>query len=258
LGQNNIGINNPNPDPSAALDITSSNMGFLPPRVTDTSAVVNPAEGLVIYDLATHCMRYFNGTIWSDCIGSFTPAWLCGQDIVDTRDGQHYTTVQIGNQCWMAENLNIGSMINGFSQATDNGIIEKHCYDDDLANCTTYGGLYTWNEIMKYDTVVGIKGICPEGWHIPTSVEFCDLINAADSGSFSCNFGYFGNDAGDNLRETGTTHWVAPNSGATNSSGFSALPAGIFAYNTPAGIYDNIGFTGYFWTSKKNGAYANS
>ncbi|MDR3668834.1 MAG: FISUMP domain-containing protein, partial [Ignavibacteriaceae bacterium] len=68
-----------------------------------------------------------------------------GIDIVNY-SGQKYTTVQIGNQCWLKENLNVGVMINGSSEQTNNGIIEKYCYQNDPANCIKYGGLYQWNE----------------------------------------------------------------------------------------------------------------
>ena len=68
----------------------------------------------------------------------------------------------------MKENLNVGTLINGDVEQTNNSIIEKYCYDNDTANCTTYGGLYQWNEAMQYVTTPGTKGICPDGWHIPT------------------------------------------------------------------------------------------
>jgi hypothetical protein len=66
-----------------------------------------------------------------------------------TYAGKTYNTVQIGKQCWLKENLDVGTRINGSVNQTDNGTIEKYCYNDDPANCTTYGGLYTWNESMQ-------------------------------------------------------------------------------------------------------------
>ncbi len=246
--QNNIGINNPTPDASAVLDLTSSNTGFLPPRVADTNAVSNPAEGLVIYDMSVHCLRYFNGTIWSDCMGNIAPnfTWSCGYDFLDERDGQSYATVQIGTQCWMAENLNIGTMTPGVHH-TQNGILEKHCYDDDTANCNIYGGLYEWGEMMHYNTTPGVKGICPPGWHIPTDEEWCTLENFIDSDTVPCDIiGYRGTDAGGNLKETGNSHWLSPNVGATNSSNFTALPAGWRWYH---GLFSGITTTAFFWSS---------
>ncbi len=143
--------------------------------------------------------------------------WLCGDTLVDLRDNQKYTTVQIGEQCWMKENLNIGTRIDGINNQTNNGIIEKYCYDNLESNCDTYGGLYQWNEMMQYVMSDTSHGICPIGWHIPHYwYEFIDMI------------ALFGNPgvAGGALKEEGTEHWVPPNTGATNVSGFTALPGG--------------------------------
>jgi hypothetical protein len=90
----------------------------------------------------------------------------------DTRDGKVYTTVYIGTQCWMKQNLNIGTRIAGAGNQTNNGTIEKYCYDDNESNCDYYGGLYQWNEMMQYTTTQGVKGICPKGWHLPTNNEW--------------------------------------------------------------------------------------
>ena len=89
--------------------------------------------------------------------------------------GKDYNTVLISNQCWLKENLDIGTRLNGSANSLDNGIIEKYCYNNDPANCTTYGGLYQWEEAMQYVTTEGAKGICPTGWHLPTLAEFTTL-----------------------------------------------------------------------------------
>jgi uncharacterized protein (TIGR02145 family) len=143
----------------------------------------------------------------------------CGETFIDERDGQEYKTVQIGEQCWMAENLNIGT--SSYYQ-TDNNIIEKICYDNDEEYCDVYGGLYQWDEMMQYTNREGTKGICPEGWHVPNYNEWKEL-----------EF-YTGgvNIAGGKLKETGTEHWLLPNEGATNEYGFTGLGAG---YNTYGG-----------------------
>ena len=82
--------------------------------------------------------------------------------IVDLRDSQSYNTVEIGTQCWMAENLNIGTRIDGSRKQTDNAILEKYCYGDNEANCDIYGGLYQWNEMMQYVTNQGARNL--PGW----------------------------------------------------------------------------------------------
>jgi uncharacterized protein (TIGR02145 family) len=86
-----------------------------------------------------------------------------------------YHTVKIGGQCWMADNLDVGAMITGNINQTDNAVIEKHCYNNDLLNCAHYGGLYQWDEAMQYVTTAGAQGICPAGWHLPTQAEFGTL-----------------------------------------------------------------------------------
>ena len=136
--------------------------------------------------------------------------------ITDTRDDQEYSTVQIGTQCWMAENLNIGNMVQGVIDMTENGEIEKYCYDDNAQNCNVYGGLYQWNEMMQYVTTPSTQGICPDGWHLPSNDEYTVLTD------------YLGGSgvAGGKMKEAGTIHWVSPNTGATNESGFTVLPGG--------------------------------
>ena len=137
---------------------------------------------------------------------------------IDDRDAQVYKAVTIGNQTWMAENLNAGIKIDRPNNQTDNGIIEKYCYDNNESYCDEYGGLYQWNEMMQYVTTEGAKGVCPSGWHLPTESEWDTLIN------------YLGGTdvAGGALKEAGTLHWNSPNTNATNSSGFTALSAGIW------------------------------
>jgi len=106
----------------------------------------------------------------------FTISWNCGDPFEDSRDGQVYSTVQIGDQCWMVENLNVGTMISGGSdQGTDCVNIEKYCYNNDPDNCDVYGGLYQWNQAMCGETIEGTQGICPDGWHIPTDDEWATL-----------------------------------------------------------------------------------
>jgi uncharacterized protein (TIGR02145 family) len=185
---------------------------------------------------------------------SFTTLWECSYPFIDSRDGQSYQTVQIGDQCWMAENLNIGTRINGSSNQTNNGTIEKYCYNNFEAQCDIYGGLYQWNEMMGYSTTPGVQGICPEGWHLPTDAEWCALEQEVDPTISCSSTGWHGVDGGGKLKETGTTHWNSPNTGATNSSGFTALPGGYRATN---GSFSHASYGGYWWSSSESdGSYA--
>ena len=180
--------------------------------------------------------------------------WNCGDPFVDARDSQSYTTVEIGTQCWMAENLNIGTMINGSnnqSQQTPE-VIEKYCYDNNTANCDEYGGMYQWNEMMQYVTTPGIKGICPDNWRLPTDAEWCTLEQFVDPTITCSSISWRGVDGGSKLKEAGTTHWQSPNTG-TNSSGFTALPGGSCS---TGGYFAGLTATGYWWSSSESGSSA--
>ncbi|MCD4737610.1 MAG: hypothetical protein K8R53_16335 [Bacteroidales bacterium] len=96
-------------------------------------------------------------------------------------EGQWYHTIQVGGQCWLKENMNVGEMISGNQTQTNNGTIEKYCYANSTAKCDELGGLYIWDELMQYSTEQRARGICPEGWHIPTDEEFKVLEGMVDS-----------------------------------------------------------------------------
>ncbi len=208
-------------------------------------AIQNPAQGMRLFNLSTNCVNVFINNHWRemDCTD-----WFCGDILLDARDGQQYPTVQIGSQCWMAKNLNVGIMIDGSSNQANNSIIEKYCYDNDASNCTTYGGLYQWNEMMGYTTTQGTQGICPAGWHIPTDAEWCTLTTYLDTTVNCNNWGYSGTDAGGKMKEAGFDHWHSPNTGATNSSGFTALGAGGRYIN---GYFSYIMSYVDFWSSSE-------
>ena len=164
----------------------------------------------------------------------------CNPDgtFIDARDGKTYVYVNIGLQTWMGENLNMGTRIDGVIEQTNNGIIEKYCYNDDENNCKIYGGLYQWDEAMQYLTYVTTdttQGICPAGWHMPGVAEWIALKDYLGGSGI----------AGGKLKEAGTAHWNSPNKGATNSTCFTALPGGR---RVTAGGFANLGESGYWWT----------
>ena len=172
----------------------------------------------------------------------------CGEPLYDYRDGRSYATVQIGEQCWMAENLNLGEMICGVEDQSDNGIFEKYCYGNLREYCDTFGGLYQWNEMMAYALISESQGICPQGWHVPSDADWCELEDYADAGSIDCEeVGWKGSDAGYRLKsESG---WLSNGNGGDDHD-FTALPAG---YRADAdGHFYRITKGSYFWSSDEN------
>ena len=161
----------------------------------------------------------------------------------DNRDGETYKTVKIGTQIWMAENLkstkyNDGTAIPIVINANEWNANEwsglktpAYCwYNNDPSNYkATYGALYTWD-------AVNTGKLCPMGWHVPSDDEWTTLIN------------YLGGTgvAGGKLKETGLTHWIDPNTGATNETGFTALPGGGRGSNFD---FNSIGYVGGWWSS---------
>lgn len=165
--------------------------------------------------------------IFTSLISSQNP---CPNLIAVNYGGKIYNTVQIGTQCWLKENLNIGTIIPASQNASNNGSIEKYCYNNDEINCNTFGGLYQWNEAMQYVSLPGSKGICPEGWHIPTKEEFETLAN-------------FVQNDGNVLKAIGQG---TQNGIGTNKSGFSALLAG---YRGNDGYHYHSGSMTRLWGS---------
>ncbi len=168
-------------------------------------------------------------------------------------DDQWYHTIQIFGQCWIKENMNVGTQINANQPQANNQIIEKYCLGNDEYYCSMLGGLYTWNEMMQFTNQTGGQGICPPtgGWHIPSDLDWQILEGATDSqykidNPAWGNNGWRGSDAGGNLKQTGTSLWEPPNSGATDAFGFKALPAGYIVQN---GFW-GAGYKTYFWSSK--------
>ena len=192
---------------------------------------INVSGGNITHNIKALCYGDVNGSY------ILTNPIKCGENLVDSRDGKSYTTVQIGTQCWMKQNLNIGIRIDSMTNHTDNGIIEKHCYRNEENNCDVYGGLYQWNEAMQYVTADKTQGICPSGWHLPSDREWSTLTSILGGMSVS----------GGKMKEAGISHWASPNSGATNSSGFSALPGGW--RNADNSAFYFLGLAGYWWTT---------
>jgi uncharacterized protein (TIGR02145 family) len=168
-------------------------------------------------------------------------------------DGNVYQTVKIGNQLWMAENLKVIHYRNGdaIPNVTENGSWSvlntgAYCnYNNYENNVETYGRLYNWY------TVNDPRGLAPEGWHVPTDEEWKQLemfLGMSQSEADATN--WRGTDEGGKMKEAGTAHWQSPNTGATNSSGFSALPGGSRSNN---GGYLGITTAAKFFSSTSSG-----
>ena len=168
-------------------------------------------------------------------------------------DGNVYQTVQIGDQCWMAENLKVTKYRNGdpIPNVTDDmewGILTSGAYGDynnDVKYVDTYGRLYNWYAVDDSHEVA------PEGWHVPSDAEWKILVE---------RLGFYSINAGGKMKsigtiEEGTGLWHFPNTGATNESGFSGLPGGY--RSDQGGRFFGLGYVAYFWSCTEYiGVYA--
>ncbi len=238
---------------SAANDyVTATEMG------TSTSTIETGLAAGTVYTRYVWAYNTCGVSLPTTLTQTTAASWICGYPVTDTRDSKRYNTVLIGTQCWFARNLNIGTKISGSTAQTNHSSIEKYCYGDDEANCTVYGGLYQWDNAMQWSTTEGIPGICPAGWHLPTYGEWCVLSNFLDPTVNCSPPGFSYNHAGGKLKEAGYDHWMSPNTEATNSSGFTALPGGLRLTSQTNGAWFIFqGQIAYFWSSTpKDGTWA--
>lgn len=158
-------------------------------------------------------------------------------------DGNIYHTVAIGGQIWMVENLKTTKYRDGTNipNVTDNGTwfnltTDAYCnYNNISTNSATYGKLYNWYAVND------VRNIAPLGWRVATQSDWIALATFIGGNNLTNGVSV----GAGKLKEAGTTHWIGPNTGATNESGFTALPGG----NRYIGAFDDIGYNGYWWTS---------
>ncbi|MBT7397187.1 MAG: hypothetical protein HN778_20345, partial [Prolixibacteraceae bacterium] len=234
--------------PSAILDLNSTSKGFLPPRLTkaEITAIVNPENGLQVYNIDDNRFYFFDGVDeqWKEiAIGTGFVNKSCG--IIFDRDGNSYKTIQIGTQCWMAENLATTTFNNTLpiplvidNTEWVNLTTPAYCwYDNDKVTYgDTYGALYNWYAVNE-------GNLCPAGWHVPSDADWCILLQEIDA-TVICysDVGFIGIDAGLHLKND--SGWPSDCNG-DNSSDFSALPGGL----RRLGSSFSVTGTGYWWSS---------
>jgi uncharacterized protein (TIGR02145 family) len=171
------------------------------------------------------------------------PRPVCGCGGITDIDGNLYRTIVIGDQCWMMENLRVTHYRNGDSLPNVTGLEDweglsggAYCnYNNSEDSIAVYGRLYNWYAVNAS------SDIAPEGWHVPADAEWQSLIDFLGGASV----------AGGKLKDTGTVHWCSPNIGATNESGFKALPRGL----RYAGSFVFGCEIASFWSSTEFGDY---
>lgn len=178
--------------------------------------------------------------------------WSCGEAI--TYAGVDYSTVQIGDQCWFAENLRTTTYLNGEAipqnlsagdwSSTTSGAMAF--YNDDLIAQAAYGGLYNWFAVDD------ARGLCPSGWHVPADGEWMTMEMALGMSEADANStGFRGTDQGTQMKMT--YGWYDGGNG-TNSSGFSGLPGGYRVYF--GNLFFNAGLDSFWWSSSPYGSSA--
>jgi uncharacterized protein (TIGR02145 family) len=185
-------------------------------------------------------------------ISSCEPDLIMPGYVIDI-EGNAYHTIKIGEQVWMAENLRTGHFPNGdpIPKIETNedwvnlyytpGSAYSWYLFDSVSYAGTYGALYTWMAAMNGagpnpSIPSGVQGVCPSGWHLPSDGEWKKLANFLGGEDVT----------GGKLKEEGTSHWLDPNYGATNESGFTALPGGFGISTIP---YGGLGEIGVWWST---------
>lgn len=173
---------------------------------------------------------------------------VCGNSTtVDDEDGNTYDLLEIGDQCWMQQNMRVGTRIDSSELPVNAGAIEKYCYSDNSSNCDNDnhpnfpdGALYTWDEAMQGASTEEAQGICPDGWHVPSNMDWYTLEHFIDP-SVNNAFGPQGTDVGTKLEPGG-------------SSGFEKNYAGVLAAGpqfSGRGLPGQATAFGFYWSSSE-------
>ena len=192
----------------------------------------------------------------TDCESGYCESSTCSSEsegiLTDPRNGRSYKIRRYGTSWWMTENLDVGVMLKRWEKPKNNGKPEKHCPDDDAAQCDAYGGLYSWNEAMQYGTA-GRPGICPKGWHVPSDMEWKGIeaqmgmnISELDLEGFRGT----ADNVGGRLKASDPARWSFPNVGAEGSDGFGAYAGGVKRDI----LYMDLGKRAVWTTATKHGS----
>ena len=149
--------------------------------------------------------------------------------------------ITVGNQKWAKTNANVGTMVTGTTAQTNNSILEKYCYNNNEANCTTYGVLYQWDEAMQYVVTEGVKGICPVNSHIPSDGELKTLEM------------YLGM----TQAQADATDWRGTDQGTKiKTNGTSGLNLPLAGYRYTDGLFYDLSSDANLWSSSESGTSA--
>lgn len=265
IAQVKIGTNPTQINESAELEIESSNKGLLLPRLNTAQrdAISNPAEGLLIYNFDIKCLEIFNGTEWINNCAS-EPEWgvipdfaYCenkpisktgcnGQTTIEYQ-GKIYPIVEIGGQCWMAENID--AVPSNFDPAPEREALVDNgwhgYYDNNPENGENGNGrFYQWSAAMNGSTEERSQGVCPSGWHIPSDCEwmFLEYSLGMDVTELESTEPRSSGTVGTQLASGGTSGFDAKYAGFSNAvGGFGSQ--GSYAYyfsSTDAGFYEGM------------------
>lgn len=197
----------------------------------------------IIFFLSTTII--FGCTVEEYLSKDFPPKKACPDIPLVEYEGETYPTVLIGDQCWMAKNLNVGKRINSDIESIDNDTIEKYCLYNLEQYCDYYGGLYQWDELMQYSANGSGQSVCPAGWRIPLIEDYAKLFNYVEGAvgplikQYKC---WSKDDPFELLNDT-----CFRDAGQT---GFDLLPAGQIEYGeTIHGAFTRLWMNSqsYFW-----------
>ncbi|MDB0025495.1 fibrobacter succinogenes major paralogous domain-containing protein [Flavobacteriales bacterium] len=200
-----------------------------------SNTLFNPdynGDGFIGVDDILGALSFYD-TAWE---GPVSPSWSCGEAI--TYAGVGYSTVQIGDQCWFAENLRTTTYLNG--DAIPQNLSDTDWFSTTSGAMAFYGNVPTNSGLYNWYAVDDARGLCPSGWHVPTDEEWTMLTDhlggeSVAGGQMKTNYAWFNDVNG------------------TNSSGFSGLPGGFRSSN---GIFVDAGYSGSWWSSSPVGSSA--